>query len=300
MNIKRDEFGRFIKGHKCYTRWKGNHHSEESKRKMSLSHKGKVMSKVTKEKIRMFHFGKKKSKKHCKNISLGRKKRFKRLGYLNSTETRKRMSLALKGRKVSEERRQEIIRNLTGRPASKKTIESLRLRNIGNKYKLGFKCSDETKEKISLGNKGKQLSEETKERIRKNMKKLWQNPTYRETQRKLTLKGLCKRPTKPERVLMDLIEKNNLPFSYVGNGKIIIEGFNPDFIDSDGSKQVIEVNGDFWHRIPKMMEKDERKLKAYRKYGYKTLIIWENELTKNLDETKIVEKIKNIATNKQV
>jgi len=178
-----------------------------------------------------------------------------------------------------------------------------------HKNKISLACkgkhpTEKTREKMSLfgktrvGNKnsffGKLHSEKSKEKMKISAVKKWKNAIYREKQIKLLMKRrLCKRPTEPERILIGLIEKNNLPFDYVGNGKIIIERFNPDFIDNDGSKQIIEVFGEHWHRLSHSKKRDEKRLKSYKKYGYKTLIIWENELTKNFDENKIVEKIRN-------
>jgi G:T-mismatch repair DNA endonuclease (very short patch repair protein) len=168
----------------------------------------------------------------------------------------------------------------------------------------GIKLTEDHKKKISKTVIKKELwrymnTDEAKKNSRLAKKKLWENPIYRKKQIKLLMKRrLCKRPTKPERILIDLIKRNNLPFSYVGNGKIIIEGFNPDFINNNGLKQIIEVNGDYWHNLPKVIKRDERKIGVYKKYGYKTLTIWEDELKKNFNENKIVERIKVISKEK--
>lgn len=98
---------------------------------------------------------------------------------------------------------------------------------------------------------------------------------------KKRLVGLIKKPTLPERVLIELINKN-FPntFKYVGDGKVMIDRFNPDFI-SEELKCIIEVFGDYWHNLPKSKIKDNERLKTYEKYGYKTLIIWGHELVKD-------------------
>jgi len=113
--------------------------------------------------------------------------------------------------------------------------------------------------------------------------------------------ALQRSPTKPEKLLNDIIKKHNLPFKFVGDGKFMIHGFIPDFVECKGRKLVIEVFGDYWHN-PK-----ERKIKynyteegrkfIYSKYGYKTLVVWEHELVKNkygakLSKEQIVDKIK--------
>lgn len=59
--------------------WKGKHHSEETKKKMSISKKG-------------INKGIKLSEEHKQKISKARLERKKKLGYINSPETRKKIS----------------------------------------------------------------------------------------------------------------------------------------------------------------------------------------------------------------
>lgn len=103
---------------------------------------------------------------------------------------------------------------------------------------------------------------------------------------KASLKGKEKSPNKPEKLLNKLLQ-NLLPkeYSFVGNGKIFIAGFVPDFINCNGQKKIIELFGDYWHNRKNAKERDKIRLKTYKKYGYKTLIIWEHEL-KDLDKVK--------------
>jgi G:T-mismatch repair DNA endonuclease (very short patch repair protein) len=95
---------------------------------------------------------------------------------------------------------------------------------------------------------------------------------------KARISNRCK-PNKPEQVMIDLIKENNLPFNYVGNGKIWFKGetqhFNPDFL-SKNPKHIIEVFGKYWHK--NTQKDDKERLATYSKYGYKTLIIWDYEL----------------------
>ncbi len=120
------------------------------------------------------------------------------------------------------------------------------------------------------------------------------NPEFKENWMKKLRAGM-KRPTLPERILTGIVEKNNLPFNYVGKGEIWFQGetqmFNPDFL-SKNPKHIIEVYGDYWHNIPEQIKIDEERLKTYSKYGYRTLIIWEKELKQGSEE-QIVQKIKN-------
>ena len=93
-------------------------------------------------------------------------------------------------------------------------------------------------------------------------------------------------PNKPEKSLNKLLNKI-LPkeYKYTGNNEIIIGTFNPDFINVNGQKKIIELYGDYWHNLPNNIKRNKRRIKTYKKYGYKTLIIWEYEL-KNLDKVK--------------
>ncbi len=104
------------------------------------------------------------------------------------------------------------------------------------------------------------------------------NEKHREKHIQAIFKGLKLRPNASERKLSEIIRDNNFPFVYVGDGKVVIERFCPDFIDDNGSKRIIEVFGDYWHRLPEVMKRDEKRLETFRKYGFKTLVIWESEL----------------------
>ena len=84
-----------------------------------------------------------------------------------------------------------------------------------------------------------------------------------------------KAPNKGELFLLQLLDRL-FPgdFSYCGDGKIWIAGKNPDFINVNGRKQIIELFGEYWHK-PK-----DAKVRArhFAKYGYKTLVVWYKEL----------------------
>uniref|UniRef100_A0A6M3KKP2 DUF559 domain-containing protein n=1 Tax=viral metagenome TaxID=1070528 RepID=A0A6M3KKP2_9ZZZZ len=83
-------------------------------------------------------------------------------------------------------------------------------------------------------------------------------------------------PNKPEIALIDLLAENNLPFKYVGNGEVWLGNRNPDFINTNGKKQVIELFGIYWHPVFDVAKKQEH----YRQYGFQSLVIWEDELEK--------------------
>jgi len=183
-----------------------------------------------------------------------------------------------------------------------------------NLYKNGYISS-------SIGRK---LDKKTKERLSKSIKNLWKDENYKNKivgkkrlNTSVTLKGLWKDddfrekrikalnksyengrrkiifkyPTTPELKLLKIIQENNLPFNYVGDGKIWFRGenhsFNPDFL-SKNPKHIIEIFGDYWHNLPLSIKKDEERIRTYHKYGYDTLIIRGRELN---DVDKIILKI---------
>jgi len=95
----------------------------------------------------------------------------------------------------------------------------------------------------------------------------------------------CQTPNKIESVLINLLSLNGLPFKYVGNGEVWLGNRNPDFINTNGKKQVIELFGTYWHPIFDVADRIEH----YKQYGFDCLTIWEDELS---DSDKVLTKIK--------
>lgn len=203
-------------------------------------------------------------------------------------------------------------RNLENNPMNnletrKKAVES-RIKN-GTYLKASIRMKENNPSKGGL-------TEEHKRKIGEASKRLWKRKDYKEKMlgviannikrqtgvpngvfKKLNqvpgfnekrLKALIKKPTRPEQSIANLIKENNLPFNYVGDGQIFIGGFNPDFL-SEELKKIIEVNGIYWHNLPQNKSRDIYKYENYRRKGYKTLIIWENEIK---DKDSCLNKIK--------
>ncbi len=185
-------------------------------------------------------------------------------GKHHSRETKKRMSI------------HNITKQLWREPEyrRKKVIAQ-----IGNRNALGFQHTKETKEKMSRAGK-----------------KRWQNPKYKTKQLKAIMEGLDFGPTKPERRLRNGLNKM-FPgeYKYVGDGSFWIAGKNPDFINVNNQKKIIELFGDFWHGTKYRLlafndnssnEKHEnQRIKHFAKYGFRILIVWEREL-KNIRQLK--------------
>jgi len=103
--------------------------------------------------------------------------------------------------------------------------------------------------------------------------------------RRKALKSLRQRPTKPEQRFIEIIKNHNFPFKYTGDGEVFIGSLNPDFINKNGEKQVIEVFSRAFHHpafsfvenIPWYQQYFGR-MACYAQQGYNCLILWDNDL----------------------
>lgn len=77
-----------------------------------------------------------------------------------------------------------------------------------------------------------------------------------------------------------------MPYRYVGDGKVVIEGLCPDFIGNNGIKRIIEVFGDVFHNPDKSFKEvpyhltEEGRKKFFAEHGFDTLILWVSEMNK--------------------
>jgi very-short-patch-repair endonuclease len=116
----------------------------------------------------------------------------------------------------------------------------------------------------------------------------WADPEKKAEWIKNNLKANRIRPTSIEQTIIDVCQEYSLPYKYVGNGEIIIEGKNPDFICTNGCKTILECYGRYWHQ-----PEDEPERKEYfLRFGYKTLILWDYEIDKSSHE-ELRDKINN-------
>jgi len=136
-----------------------------------------------------------------------------------------------------------------------------------------WKHADRTKHRI-LTSQG--ITQQSKQKRSKTMKNLWKNEEYREKQIKCVLQGLFKRPTSLEQKFIDFLEKYELPFSYCGDGSLLIGYKNPDFYENNGIKLCIEVADPFFHQPTK--EYEEKRLQHFLKWGWQCIVIWDDEL----------------------
>ena len=122
------------------------------------------------------------------------------------------------------------------------------------------------------------------------LKEYWKN--NKNTQLKAMMSG-CKnqKPNKLEKEMITIIKDLNLPYKFVGDWQVVFGGRNPDFINVNGHKKLIEVFGTYWHttRARTFTDTEEGRIKHFKKYGFDCLVIWDTEF-KNKDM--LIEKLK--------
>lgn len=132
-----------------------------------------------------------------------------------------------------------------------------------------------------------QMSQLVKSKRAITFRLLNQNPEFQSRR----IKALHHRPSLPEKKLISIIQDYKLPYKYVGDGSFIIEGLNPDFVNVNGKKNIIEVFGEIWHKdfAHDWKSTELGRIMVFNSYGYKTLVIWDNELK---DKQAVLSKIR--------
>ncbi len=136
--------------------------------------------------------------------------------------------------------------------------------------------------------KDKKHTKKTKNRIGSWSKKRWASLSEEDRQEFIKFIHSRRTPSSPELKFIDLCEKFNLPFKYIGDiidKKIVIGGKVPDFIHESENK-LIEIFGDYWHKG----NNPQDRIDFFKKYGYECLVIWASELK---DVERIVERCRN-------
>lgn len=251
-------------------------------------------------------------------LTKGQKISLKKMGHTVSPEQRAKQSMALKGRipspeeKINQAKGASKFKGIKRSPEVCANVRAGMLRagvrpspqciEAGHKARLAYHPTPEQAEKKRLANIGKHSapkSEETKVKIRETCKSRKWKPEHIEARRqglkrkwasltpeqrnswiKSAMRGCARLPNKPEVIVRDMlmaIAPNE--WQYVGDGAVIIGGCNPDFINVNGRKLIIEVFGNYWHGIKaRYNSTPDARQAIFGEYGYKTLIIWESEV----------------------
>lgn len=248
--------------------------------------------------------GKQTSEESRRRISEGLKKAYL-MGRRDTQETGRKISIALKGRVKVQLPKEELEKLYwkEGLPAHKIAkkfgVSRQTIINYVRKSGARVRTRRESSERFNW-NRG--LTKETDERVRAiaekkcgkprpDISKLCHDPDFI----KRKLKGLIKRPTKPEEALISIITNHDLPFKYTGDGEMIIGTKCPDFSSTNGDNKLIEVFGRVFHD-PEVSFREEipwhqqywGRIAYYAQLGYDCLILWDDELG---NEEEVVNKI---------
>jgi len=230
-------------------------------------------------------------------------------GIHEMTEEHKRhIGEALAGRKASQESIEHNRKAHLGIRPSEETRRKLSLARLGNQNMLGKHHSEATKRRIGLngfhyGMLGKHHSKETKRKmseIRKGEKNgMYGKHHSKETRKKLTLMGYerwknseyrkrvlgYKGMSGVEKTVLAIINRNKLPYRFVGNGDFLIERKCPDFVNTNGEKVAVEVfcktHKDHFSKGGFEGWKKDR-LKTFGKYGWQIVFIEGSELNEQI------------------
>jgi len=168
--------------------------------------------------------------------------------------------------------------NRLGKNHSEATIHKIAIAMPGRKGKengfYGKTHTLESKAKNRASNISTWSNVKLRDRTSKIHKELWENPEYYEKAMRAILKANHKRPTSYEQKIIDLIKEYNLSFRYTGNGQVIIGHKNPDFVNTNGQKVLIETYGAFWHKP----SYEKERAKIFADYGYKTIFLNDHDL----------------------
>ena len=251
--------------------------SKETREKMRKAQEGKRHSEATKKKIRKSKEGRQFT---LREIRVCEYEECNNIFKVIITSPKRYCCIACASRNISEETRKKMSLTLTGR-----TKENHPGVAAGAAKRRGqTKETHPGRAAQAAKLRGRKLSKE----IRKNMsiasKKRWQDPEF---VKKVRAKSF---PNKPEILLLDIL--NTLfpnEYKFVGDGEFTLAGKNPDFVNVNGQKKIIELFGDYWHGedvqgVPKEQHMQER-IDCFAQYGYQTLIIWEHEL-ENIEQLK--------------
>jgi len=142
-------------------------------------------------------------------------------------------------------------------------IEIMRNRVYGVKHSQG----------VSNGVKGRKFTNKEIENIRETTKRTWTVPEIREKRIYKMARSYHGRKTSIEIIVEEILQNLNVEFEI----QVPINGYITDFfIRSLGA--VIEADGDYWHSLPKTIERDMRKNKAILSAGHRLLRLTETEI----------------------
>lgn len=260
----------------------GKHLSEEHRRKIGEASKGRKLTEEAKRKISEANRGEKNGMygkpSWCRGNSLSEETKQK------IREARKKQTSPMLGKHHSEESKQKMSKANKGRFSGKKHPF------------YGKHHSEETRVGMSKSHKGKKLSESHRQMIEEAKRTEEARAKMRELRKH---QSFPKHHTKPEMIFENVTKKDSLPFKYTGDSSLWIgkgkDVINPDFIHLT-KKIVVEIFS--WHhdelrnRRVKPKGRYEVRKRIYKKYGYKMIVFWQEDLEREDAEAFVLSALK--------
>ncbi len=231
--------------------------------------------------------GGKKSKETKEKIRLKRFERKKKLGYINSPETCKKMSKARMGniawnKGLTKETDERIKKSAIEQSKTSKRmfIDGKLPKFIGAKGKenpmFGNPRSDNIKKRISESLKGKKVTIKTRKKLsdaRKGCERTKGSFT-KESRAKLIIP---RKDTSIEVKIQNFLKQLGIEFFTHQYIKKIEHGYQCDIL-IPLMNLVIECDGDYWHKYPIGNEIDHIRTKELIEKGFNVLRLWEFEI----------------------
>jgi len=209
----------------------------------------------------------------------------------HQTKTEKQHHRSANQNKIlTKDHKIKIGKGNKGKIRTEETLIKLRMSHLGKTgYWNGKKFSEEHIKNLRISHTGLRQTEATKQKHREIAIKrmLWLNTRgWKQTSIEKTVEQY-------------LNVKYPNQWKYTGLGGIAIANQIPDFININGDKLVIEVNGCYWHgcercfprkKCPGNALKDEIRKNRYESFGYKCVFIFEHDIR---NSNKYMEQIDN-------
>jgi len=146
-------------------------------------------------------------------------------------------------------------------------------------------------ERVSKGTKKAMEPHSVRVKISRAQRKAWADPAYKDAHLRRVRNAANQAPNKAELRLLAILRElfDEHEWAYCGNGEVLLGGLNPDFINTNGKKLIIELFGEPFHtnRLHpiRFNQTEAGRRKVYSRYGYQMLVVWFEEL-KNTEMVK--------------
>jgi very-short-patch-repair endonuclease len=183
---------------------------------------------------------------------------------------------------LSEEHKQKISFSCKGRVPWNRGISfsDVARRNMSLAHEGTMRSAD-IKRRMSLAHVGEVFTEDRKKKMSLGMKARWKTPGYAK-------KVLHRRESSyPERVFIGLCEERQLPYCFVGNGALDVDGKNPDFVGILDDHKLIEIWGERWHRG----QNPQDRIDFFNNRGYDCMVIMAAALKR--DPESVIQAVQN-------